>query len=350
MSVTEPGRRRRLDSSEDPIYDLPTRQPRLDSPGKARIIEYSVVLFWLIASAAAATSIISMGAPDWLWRPSAGVLLVFFAMMLTHRCGGHLRIWATLSAGLAISAQFGPNALVVAAAGTTAVLAAVSSVMLTRPAATALQVVREFIVSFIIVLSGTAAVAAWNAPVNVRAFSAYALAASVGLTIAIVWNLGAGLHGLNAQQVKILVGVAAVAVVLAVYGGFVRMYGSPAITEFVTSMVVWLRQNTGGVPRPLEVFIGFPAIIVGTAMRSRNREGWWVCVFAAIGASVISTSLVDPAAYPSYFAYSTLYSALIGLVIGFVLRQLVLAPRSARAARAVEPPRRVEPDRLAPLK
>ena len=103
-------------------------------------------------------------------------------------------------------------------------------------------------------------------------------------------------------------------------------------------------------PRPVEVFIGFPALIVGVSMRSRNREGWWIMVFAVIGTGVLSTSLVSPRAFPSYIGLSTLYSSILGLVVGLVARRIAVPRPLARAARVVEPERRIEPPRLAALK
>lgn len=72
-------------------------------------------------------------------------------------------------------------------------------------------------------------------------------------------------------------------------------------------------------------------------------------VFAVLGTGVITTSLVTPGAYPSYIALSTLYSIVLGVSIGLVLRRLVLQQRSRRS-RAIVQEHRVEPGRLAPLK
>ena len=117
-----------------------------------------------------------------------------------------------------------------------------------------------------------------------------------------------------------------------------------------TSTVGWLRDTVGGVPRPVEVLIGLPALVVGTSVRSRHREGWWILVFAVIGTGVMTTSLVDPNAYPSYVGLSTLYSIVLGLLVGLAARQLALRDRSARRNRAIERPTRVEPSRRAPLR
>lgn len=351
MSTTQPGRRRRLDASVAPVYERPTRGPRFESRRTARTFEILTGIGWLLGTLGSATSVVAVGAPSWLWRPSAALLLVISAMMLTHRVGGHMRIWVTLTALLAGSALLTDlNLLLVTAAGASAVLAAVNAVMFTLPAASTGASLREYGISLLLTVSGAMGVAAWNAPAQIQIFSGLTLAAAVAVGLAIMSSLGAGLHGLTRQHLWILVGVGVVAVLLFVYGGIVRLYGSPGLKEFLDDSIIWMRQHIGGVPRPFEVLIGFPAIIFGTSLRSRYREGWWVCVFAVLGTAVITTSLIDPGAYPSYFALSTLYSAVLGVPIGLLLRRIFMSQRSARAARAVAPPSRVEPGRFSPLK
>jgi hypothetical protein len=223
-------------------------------------------------------------------------------------------------------------------------------VVITRPAFTVFQAVREYVLAIVVALSGTVAVAAWNAQVSYQRFNLVVLTVALGLAITVVWNLGAGLHGLGRQNLAILAGVAALIVLVLAYFSFVRTHGSQMVTDTISDLVIWMRQSFGGVPRPVEVFIGFPALIVGVSMRSRNREGWWILVFAVIGTGVLSTSLVSPGAFPSYIGLSTLYSSILGLVVGLIARSIAVRDRSSRAARAVEPERRIEPPRLAALK
>lgn len=350
MTTSKPGRRR-LDTAVPADYDLPTRTPRLGSADTARTVMVTVFVVWVVATLAAATALVDVPVPEWVVRPAAGVLLVVYSLGLTHRVGGHMRIWAvssTVLAGLALVTE--ANLLISAAAATTGILATVWAVVATKPAETVPAVLREYAVALAVAGSGTIAVAAWNAPVNYQRFNLLVLAVSLGLAIALVWNLGAGLHGLGRQNLTILLGVAAVLLLLLAYSSFVRSHGSQILVEGFTDLVIWLRQTFGGVPRPVEVFIGFPALIVGVSLRSRRREGWWVLVFAVLGTGVLTTSLVSPGAYPSYIALSTLYSIVLGLGVGLGLRHLALAQRSRRSARAILEEHRVEPGRLAPLK
>lgn len=346
-----PAGRRRLDTTVPVDYDIPTRRPRLTDDRTAQLVIATVLGAWVVGSVLAATAVVKTPVPSWVERPAAGLLLVVFGIGLTHRAGGHMRIWATITGVLAIAAVGTQSTgLLSAAAATTAVLAAVLAVMITRPAYRPLTAMREYVISLSVALSGTVAVAAWNAPVNYQRFNLAVLAVALGLAIVMVWSLGAGLHGLGRQNLTLLVGVAVVLVVLLVYSSLVRSHGSQALVENLDDLVIWMRTTFEGVPRPVEVFIGFPALVVGVSLRSQRREGWWILVFAVLGTGVLTTSLVSPGAFPSYIAMSTLYSAVLGLGIGVVVTSFVVKPPSAKRARAVVPERRVEPARLAPLK
>lgn len=349
--MTKTAGRRRADSPRPPEYDLPTREPRIESPRTAWLLMFGVLVAWIIGTVAAGTSVVAVDTPYDVERPGAGLLLIVFSVGLTHRVGGHMRIWASLGAVLAIAAvATEANILLAAAAAVTAVLAAVWAVVITRPAVTVLQAVREYVLAIVVALSGTVGVAAWNASVDYQRFNLVVLTVALGLAITVVWNLGAGLHGLGRQNLAILAGIAALILLVLAYSSFVRTHGSQMITDTISNLVIWMRQSFGGVPRPVEVFIGFPALIVGVSMRSRNREGWWILVFAVIGTGVLSTSLVSPGAFPSYIGLSTLYSSILGLVVGLIARRIAIRDRSSRAARVVEPERRIEPPRLAALK
>ena len=349
--MTKTAGRRRADTPRPPEYDLPTREPRIESPRTARVLMFGVLVAWIVGTLAAVTSVVAIEPPVDVERPGAGLLLIVFSVGLTHRVGGHMRIWGSLAALLSIAAVgTEANVLLAAAAAVSAVLASVWAVVLTRPAVTIPQAIREYVLAIVVALSGTVAVAAWNAPVSYQRFNLVVLTVALGLAITVVWNLGAGLHGLGRQNLAILAGVAALILLVLAYSSFVRTHGSQMITDAISNSVIWMRQTIGGVPRPVEVFIGFPALIVGVSMRSRNREGWWILVFAVIGTGVLSTSLVSPGAFPSYIGLSTLYSSILGLVVGLVVRSIAVRDRSSRAARVVEPERRIEPPRLAALK
>lgn len=350
MAVHQGGRRR-LDSSVPQDYDVPTRAPRMDSPRLAAVVMAVIFALWLVGVAGAGTAVVAVSSPDWIQRPSAALLMVVFMIALVHRGGGHMRLWIppTIVLGV-LTVATENNALLASSAVVTGVVAAVWAVLVTRPARGVVRAVVESLLAIVVALSGTMAVAAWNAPVNYQRFNLIVLGAALALAIALVWALGAGLHGMGRQNFTILVGVAVLVVLVLAYSSFVRTHGSQTLVDLFTNSVIWMRENFGGVPRPVEVLLGFPALIVGVSVRSQRREGWWVLVFAVIGTSVLTTSLVTPGAFPSYIALSTLYSVVLGLGLGLLVRSRIAAQESTRAARQVDPLSRVEPGRFAPLK
>ncbi|WP_370186078.1 hypothetical protein [Aeromicrobium sp.] len=349
--ATSSGGRRRLDASVPIDYDVPVRQPRLESPTATRYAFAATIVAWVVGVVAAGSSLVAVAHPQWIERVGAALLLVVFSIGLTHRGGGHMRIWTVASSVLAVAAiATGVNLLVASAAAVSAILASVWAVVATRPARTAVGAVKEFAIALVVALSGTVAVAAWNAPVAYQRFNLVVLAASLTVAIAFVWNLGAGLHGLGKQNLAIISGVAMVLVVLLAYSSVVRTHGSESLVEGISNAVTWMRETVGGVPRPVEVFIGFPALIVGVSLRSKRRDGWWVLVFAVLGTGVLTTSLVSPGAYPSYIALSTAYSVVLGVLVGLVARFLLVRERGSRSSRVLMPTLRSEPGRIAPLK
>jgi hypothetical protein len=332
-------------------YEVRVRGPRFRSPRVAHRLALIVAAAGNTAAILAAPAVVAVGAPGWLPRLAAGVLLVVLSIALTIRVGGHLRIWCPLTAVVAILAvTVQTSSLLASAAGLTAVLAAVQAVMITRPAVTALEVLREVAFAATVVVAGMVGVAAWNAHVDPARFALFVLAASLGLVITIVWNLGAGLHGLGRVQLALIVSAAALLVAVIVYAAFVRTHGSADLVEGIKHFILWMRRTFGGVPRPPEMIIGFPALVVGVALRSRQREGWWIQVFAVIGTALSASALVSPAARPSYVLISLAYSAIPGLALGFVARYFLVGPPTIRSSRAIERPVRDEPGRFEGLK
>ncbi|EFQ84645.1 hypothetical protein HMPREF0063_10498 [Aeromicrobium marinum DSM 15272] len=351
MTTTRAQGRRRLDASVPAEYELPVRQPRLDSPATAVLVRNVVAAAWALGTLVSALVIVDVDLPGWIFRPAAALLTVALTVGLTHRAGGHLRIWPALAGVLCLLAvALQTNGLLVAAAALTGVVGAVWAVMVTRPADGLVEILREFVVALTVAASGAVGVAAWNAPVDVETFSFVVVAAAITLAISMVWALGAGLHGLGRLHLAVLVGVAVAVVAVIAYGSIVRAYGSPGLLALIDDVVYTMRTTIGGVPRPVEVFIGFPALVVGVSMRSVRREGWWVLVFAVIGTAVVTTSLVSPGAYPTYITLSTLYSAVLGLGLGLAARRVLGSQSAIRSARAVQEPHRVEPPRLSGLK
>jgi hypothetical protein len=310
---------------------------------------------WLAATAASATSVVVVvETPEWLGEAGASALLVLFAAGLTRRCGGRVMFWSLLAlvfaAGVLIAQD---RTLFSSAAVLVAVLGAVLAVLATRPAATTAQVIREFVVALLISISAALAVAGFNAPVASDRFNIVVLGFSLLVAIGLVWQLGAGLHGIGRRGLVLIVGGAVLITVLLVYSRFLREYGSESLVDRINDTVGWMRDGLGGVPRPVEVLIGFPVLIWGVSTRASRRQGWWMCAFAALGTATVATSLASPSIEPEYAALSLLYSAVLGLLFGLLLRIDVLFTGGGRRARhsgEEQELMRPEPGRTEPLR
>jgi hypothetical protein len=179
------------------------------------------------------------------------------------------------------------------------------------------------------------------------------LGVSLLVAIGLVWQLGAGLHGMGRRGFIMIIGGAVLIACLLIYSRFLREYGSEALVDRINDTVAWMNNHLGGVPRPVEVLIGFPMLIWGVGTRSRRRQGWWMCAFAALGTATVATSLAAPTVHPEYAGRSLLYSAILGLFVGLLVCRidiLITGGGGQRARHGVEEERRPEPSRTEPLR
>ena len=112
----------------------------------------------------------------------------------------------------------------------------------------------------------------------------------------------------------------------------------------------WTRDHLGGVPHPVEVLVGIPALAWGVSLRSRRRQGWWVCAFGVAATAASASRLVDDGLAERATALAAVYSVVLGLLLGLVVIRLerLLTGRGGRHARG-EQLTRHEPGRLQPL-
>ncbi|MBW9207591.1 hypothetical protein KV102_07400 [Mumia sp. zg.B53] len=353
---TAGGRRAAPRRSADTIsYIPPVREPRFSMKALRAAGVSGLFLAWLAGFAVALTSVAAVGFPDGYARYGAALLAVVFTAGVARRSGGRSALWATLVAILSAIALLTEWSWAMAAASVlTATFGAVLAVLMTRPAESVSAVVREYTIALVVATSAAVAVAAWNAPLVYQRYYLLVLGAALAATFGIVWSLGAGLHGLGRRGVALIVGGAGLVAVLLVYGTIVRSYGSPGVVEAIDDAVVWLRETIGGVPRPTEVLIGFPALVWGVSTRSNRRQGWWMCAFGVVGTAVMATALGSPNADTTYVALSTLYSAILGLGLGLAIRALDPGSTSRSGRRAARRDGdtfvRPEPPRFAALK
>jgi hypothetical protein len=161
---------------------------------------------WLLVVLGSAAGIVAIRVapelPDLVREVSAGVMSTALAFGLAVRTGGR-PIWAmVLTAALAAAAFIsGWEPLLAGAAVGTGVLAATLAVMATTPAATFARAIREVLIATALAWLGALGVVAYGErtrlDVDVVTFGYVVLGLALVGAIALVFRLGAGLHGLG---------------------------------------------------------------------------------------------------------------------------------------------------------
>ena len=352
------GRRARSHQSVPQRYQPPGQRRGLVRAALRGAAMTTWFALWLVAVAAAGTALVDVDVevPGWVARAGAGGVTVLHTVALSRRAGSRTFAWGVLvtllvAGGLAWAEPWALSAVAVLCA----VASAVAAVLVTRPAATVVGVVVELMVTVGFAAAGGVAVAAVNAPLESQRFALPVIGLALVLAIVVVWQLGAGLHGLGRRGLGLIIGFAAAVTLLVVYTEALSRYGSATLLDPYEQAADWSRDRLGGVPRPVEALLGIPVLIWGVATRSQRRQGWWMCAFGVVGTGTIATTLAAPRVDPVYAATSLGYSVLIGLVLGLVVVQVDRALTRSRSGRRAartggEVTTRPEPARTHPLR
>lgn len=309
---------------------------------------------WVVLVAAGAAALlcamVPLG-PDWLGPAGSVTVVSAYSWALAARTGGRPVVFGVLAALVGIAALVvGDDVLRTGAAVTTAVVAAVLGVMATVPAVTYWRAARECVVAVVISAIGALATLGFEPTITVTRFEYATFGLALAGAFAVVYRLGAGLHGLGRRGVVIVVvgGVLLAATLL--YAEMLRRYGTPELVTSLLDVVRQSRETLGAFPRPIESVLGIPALAYGCHMRARRRQGWWICAFGAAATSAVANSLANPAITRTESLLSVLYGLLVGLVIGFVLIRLDLfltgetRGSSGRRSRAAEQAAALRPE------
>ena len=324
------------------------------TPSRAARWLWVVGTLAVVAGVAGVVSAIVEVGPAWLDQVSAILLSTTLTFALAARTGGRPYIFGGLALAFgAVAVGTGNESLRGGAALLTAVSAGVLGVMATVPAVKFRDSVREVLVALFLSSLGALAVIGFRPVVSLERFDYLTLTLAFLLAIGLVYRLGAGLHGLGRRGlVIVLAGFVSLAVTL-VYAELLRRYGSQGMVDSIYDGVRWFRSHAGAVPRPIHVLVGVPALVWGTHMRARRRQGWWVCAFGTAVTVSVAGILVNPYTGWLEACLIVLYSLLPGLLVGYVLIRLDLAltgPRGRRARRQEElSALRPEPARWQPL-
>ena len=332
---------------------------------QAALLRVSVaawILGWLVGTGVALGEVVDVPRlPGWAPPYGAAALTVLLTIALTRRSGGRVWFWTLLvSAFVALVLVAEEPWLYSSAAVLVAVVGAVVSVLLTRPAPTYVRLVYEYAIALVLAVSAALAVAAYDAPVSSARYDVLVLALTLAGSMALVWRLGAGFHGLGRRGPLLIVAGAVLVAAVLVYSRILQEYGSASVTGAVEDVVGWTRDRLNGVPRPIAVLVGFPALLWGVHTRAHRRQGWWMCAFGTFGTATIATTLAAPRIDPAYAGRSLLYSIGLGLLIGLVVlrvdavvtrrRMASAAGRRARRDQVEPESQRPEPRRSHPLR
>jgi hypothetical protein len=176
----------------------------------------------------------------------------------------------------------------------------------------------------------------WSPEVDLHRFQYTVLGLSLVASFVTVYRLGAGLHGLGGRGMVVVVAGSLLLAVTVGYAELLQRYGTHDLVQSLDDAVRWSHHHLGAFPRPIIALLGVPALTWGTHMRSRRRQGWWVCAFGIALSAPVAYALVDPGRSVQEAALAIGYGTLIGLAIGFVLIRLDLrltAPGGARGRR-----------------
>jgi hypothetical protein len=278
--------------------------------------------------------------PDLLPGIGSVAIAGAFAWALAARMGGRPVLFGTLAVACGVAVLvLDEDYLRTGAAVMTCTVSAVLGVVATVPARQFLAAARECVVAVLIAAIGALATAGFEPTITLVRFEYVTLVLALAGSFGVIFRLGAGFHGLGRRGVAtVLIGGAVLAVTLA-YAELLRRYGTPGLVDSLLDVVRWSRDTLGAFPRPIETVLGVPALVWGTHMRARRRQGWWVCAFGAAATAPVANSLMNPAISLAEVGLSVTYGLVLGLVIGYVVVRVDLAltgPRGTRARRAEE--------------
>jgi hypothetical protein len=292
------------------------------------------------------------GVPDVAPRVGAAVATWVAILVLTRRCGGRTALVGLFAAVLlGVSSAFPENWALAGAAVVSATTYGLLGALLTRPAS-GLRAWRELLLSVFVGLLGAVVVSGYDVSLRTLRFRVLVLAAVLIAGFVLAWRLGHGMRSLGRRGVAlILIGALLIALSI-VYSRAITEWGSPGVVEGMLDLGHWMSDHLGAVPRPVEAIVGFPALLWGVAIRTRRRQGWWMCAFGALGATGVVTAFVQKGAEPLPTLAATGYNLVIGTALGFLLMTLdrLLTGRGRRArSEDVPDSERPEPARFAPL-
>lgn len=293
-----------------------------------------LIAIWLVIALGGTVALVANGlsiGPPWLDGAGAVAVVTALTWFLAARTSARALIAAALACTLGVAAVVvGGSVLPTGAAVMTVAVGGVYAVMATVPAATWWKAVREVLIATFI--SGITALAAIGfAPtVSTTRFDLTTLIIALVLCGAVVHRLGAGLHGLGRRGLMVVTLGAIVLIATLAYAEVLRRYGSLEAVSSVLDFVEATRDRIGAFPRPLVVLLGIPALVWGTYLRARRRQGWWVCMFGVTATVPFAAGLVPPDDTFVEASLRAAYSLVLGLSLGWLVIRADVALSGSR--------------------
>lgn len=312
----------------------------------------------LAATAGVVAVRISADVPTLVGEVSGGTLSTALALGLAVRTGGRPILAALLTAAIASTAYATDWApLLAGSAVGTGVVAATLGVMATTPAATFRRAIREVLVATAIGWVGALGVVAYGdrarLDVDLVRFGYAVLGLSLVGAIALVYRLGAGLHGLGRRGYIVAGGAVLILAIALAYSEAIAQWGSRDLVGTIDEFRDSTKEALRAVPHPIMALLGYPALVWGVFMRARRRQGWWVCAFGVAVTSPTATRLVAQEVDPTSVVLGAFYSLVAGVALGYVvirIEQSLTGTHGRRARRNEEAEaHRPEPSRFEPL-
>jgi len=343
--VSSTGRRKR-----------PAEQAPRDAGRRRRHGSKLFLLIWLAAIAVSAGHF----ATDYGWwqqpevvsRAGAAAATWLGVVVLARRAGGRFVVIGLFAAVvLALVMAYPEEWALAGAAVTAACVYGVLGMLLTRPAGW-LRALLELVVCAALGIAGGVVVAAYDVGLRPFRFRMLVLALVLVAAFVLAWRLGHGVGSLGRRGLVLIIGGGLLVVASVAYTQAIREWGSPELVQGLVDAKAWVSTNLGAVPRPIEALVAFPALVWGVAVRSRRRQGWWMCALGSLGAAGVATSLVQPRIGLGEGLTATGYDAVVGAVLGLLVVALDRLLTGAGGRRAQTIPAalaRPEPARFAPL-
>ena len=350
------GRHGRHDGEANNAALAPVAAQRTRSSPLRRTLPTLFVLIWLAAV------VVSAGhfATDYGWwqqpevvsRAGATAATWLGVVVLARRAGGRFVVIGLFAAVvLALVLAYPEEWALAGAAVTAACVYGVLGMLLTRPAG-GLRALLELVVCVAVGVAGALVVSAYDVGLRPFRFRVLVLALVLVAAFVLAWRLGHDVGSLGRRGLVLVIGGGLLVVGSVAYTQAIQEWGSPELVQGLVDAEAWVSTNLGAVPRPVEALLAFPALVWGVAVRSRCRQGWWMCALGSLGAAGIATSLVQPRTGLGEGLTATGYDAVAGAVLGLLVvasDRLLTGAGGRRVQTSPAALARPEPARFAPL-